>query len=137
MHRRGRRIEASCARRRRRSEVRSITYLKLATVELWIPTAISGDERVLRGPYRSTCTLREHLLTQSFTAFREKIRTDARGAEMVADPTAYAGKNQLGREVADILRRNIVQGVRVENSSSGASQATQEERWRASYFFPA
>ncbi|KLO18782.1 hypothetical protein SCHPADRAFT_912975 [Schizopora paradoxa] len=74
-----------------------------------------GDERVLR-------------------AFREKIRTDARSAETIADPVVFAGKNQLGREIADIIRRNVVQGVRVDGSASpGASQSVQEDRWRLRY----
>jgi len=66
-------------------------------------------------------------------AFRDKIRTDAQGAQCVTDPVTYAGKTQLGREIADILRRNVVQGVHVEEPSSSVTQDSQGERWKLRY----
>lgn len=58
------------------------------------------------------------------------MRSDAHSAaSSITDPAGYAAQTQLGREIADILRRNVVQGVRVE----GASEGSQEERWRTCY----
>jgi len=53
------------------------------------------------------------------TAFRQKIRQDALAASSVTDPTLYQQQEQLAREIADVLRKNIVQATRVaENTQS-------------------
>ncbi|KAJ6455733.1 RF-1 domain-containing protein [Mycena sanguinolenta] len=52
-----------------------------------------GDERVLQ-------------------AFRLKIRQDAVTARSITDPVVYEQQNALAREVATILRKNIVQAAR-------------------------
>jgi len=48
------------------------------------------------------------------SAFRSKLRNDAVfAAEAAKDPETYERHNQLGREVADFLRKNVVQAVKV------------------------
>ncbi|KAF7304652.1 hypothetical protein MKEN_01179100 [Mycena kentingensis (nom. inval.)] len=64
-------------------------------------TTFAGDEQVL-------------------LAFRSKMRHDAMAASQVADPVAYEQHNALGREVAKILRENIVQ----------ASRTSQPDTWK-------
>ncbi|KAG6885989.1 hypothetical protein C0993_006105 [Termitomyces sp. T159_Od127] len=54
----------------------------------------------------------EHVLK----AFRLKMRNDAIAARAIIDPETYEGQNQFQREVADVLRKNIVQGVRTPNA---------------------
>jgi hypothetical protein len=47
-------------------------------------------------------------------AFRSKLRNDAVfAAEAAKDPETYERHNHLGREVADFLRKNVVQAVKV------------------------
>ncbi|THH09358.1 hypothetical protein EW145_g2065 [Phellinidium pouzarii] len=55
-------------------------------------------------------------------AFRQKVRTEFHEGRSQSDPTAYAARVQFGREVADVLRRNVVQGVKVEQANSTPSQ---------------
>ncbi|KAG6821081.1 hypothetical protein H0H93_007240 [Arthromyces matolae] len=49
-------------------------------------------------------------------AFRLKMRNDAVAARSIVDPETYEQQTKLGREVADIVRRNVVQGVRVSKT---------------------
>ncbi|TFK42986.1 RF-1 domain-containing protein [Crucibulum laeve] len=67
----------------------------------------SGDELVLK-------------------AFRQKMRTDALNAQTATEPETYQQHIQLGREIADILRRNVVQAVKVPEPES----AEGSETWR-------
>lgn len=53
------------------------------------------------------------------------MRTHAREYRDTNDVKAYSEQLKLGREVAEVLRKNIVQGVKVQDASS-----SQEERWR-------
>lgn len=47
-------------------------------------------------------------------AFRSKLRNDAVfAAEAAKDPETYERHNHLGREVAEFLRKNVVQAVKV------------------------
>ncbi|KAF8968368.1 RF-1 domain-containing protein [Flammula alnicola] len=46
-------------------------------------------------------------------AFRTKIRSDI-SQDTATDPEAYQKQTQFIREVADVLRRNVVQGTRVK-----------------------
>ena len=47
-------------------------------------------------------------------AFRSKLRNDAVfAAEAAKDPGTYERHNHLGREVAEFLRKNVVQAVKV------------------------
>ncbi|KAK7014993.1 RF-1 domain-containing protein [Favolaschia claudopus] len=56
-------------------------------------STFAGDERVLE-------------------AFRLKIRQDAVAAQNISDPIAYEEKNTLGREIASVVRKNLVQATR-------------------------
>lgn len=75
-------------------------------------------------------------------AFHEKMRAETRAAAALTDEPAFAARNQLGLEIADILRRNVVQGVRVDDTSRSAAVNTKagdeqdEEKavWRMSFF---
>ncbi|KAF8162909.1 RF-1 domain-containing protein [Crassisporium funariophilum] len=46
-------------------------------------------------------------------AFRTKIRHDI-AKDATTDPVAYQKRNEFMREIADVLRRNVVQGARVQ-----------------------
>ncbi|KAA1471317.1 hypothetical protein DENSPDRAFT_929468 [Dentipellis sp. KUC8613] len=59
-------------------------------------------------------------------AFRAKIRQDTLDARSIVDPTAYEDKIQLSREIAQVLRRNIVQAHKVSETSS----ADGSETWK-------
>ncbi|KAF8212399.1 RF-1 domain-containing protein [Mycena galopus ATCC 62051] len=52
-----------------------------------------------------------------FQAFRLKIRQDAVAARNITDPTAYEQQNALAREVASIIRKNIVQATRTPETA--------------------
>ncbi|KAG6874080.1 hypothetical protein C0995_006937 [Termitomyces sp. Mi166 len=67
----------------------------------------------------------EHVLK----AFRMKMRNDAVAAQAIIDPETYEQQIQLGREVADVLRKNIVQGVRVP-SAEGTPEVHETFRLR-------
>ncbi|KAF8652727.1 hypothetical protein AX16_004226 [Volvariella volvacea WC 439] len=49
-------------------------------------------------------------------AFREKMRTDALAYKDITNPEEYEQSVKLSNEIAQILRKNIVQGRRVEGS---------------------
>lgn len=51
------------------------------------------------------------------------MRNEFRQGRSVTDVSAYNARLQLGREVADVLRRNVVQGVKVSSSSSSGDGA--------------
>jgi hypothetical protein len=51
-------------------------------------------------------------------AFRLKIRTDALEAASVTDSNVYVEKAKLAREMAKILRENVVQGEKVEGDAT-------------------
>ncbi|KAJ7285688.1 RF-1 domain-containing protein [Mycena rebaudengoi] len=48
-------------------------------------------------------------------AFRIKIRQDAVAARSIADPQLYEERNDLAREIATILRKNVVQATRLDD----------------------
>lgn len=58
-----------------------------------------------------------------YAAFRLKIRNEILPNASTTDPKAFEEKITLTKEIADVLRKNIVQARRVENPSS-------EEKWR-------
>ncbi|KAF7338423.1 hypothetical protein MVEN_02068100 [Mycena venus] len=71
-------------------------------------STFSGDERVLQ-------------------AFRLKIRQDAVGARDITDPVAYEQRNTLAREIAAIVRKNLVQATRAtENTDTWRVRITDE-----------
>lgn len=61
-------------------------------------------------------------------AFRLKMRTDAVAAQTLSDPEAYQEHAKLAIEIAEVLRKNIVQAARVaEMSEDGAEKETWSE----------
>ena len=58
-------------------------------------------------------------------AFRQKMRQDASVASSITDPKLYQDQEQLARDVADILLRNIVQGTKVTQD-----QHSGQDTWR-------
>ena len=46
------------------------------------------------------------------------MRTEFRHGRSITEPKAFAARIQLGQEVADVLKKNIVQAVKVENQDS-------------------
>ncbi|KAL5511537.1 hypothetical protein ACEPAH_4754 [Sanghuangporus vaninii] len=71
-------------------------------------TTFQGDDRLLN-------------------AFRDKLRADFSSA--IDDPKEYAARIQLGREIADVLRKNVVQAVRVDPSGSSSSPLAYSKDW--------
>ncbi|KAI0069888.1 hypothetical protein K474DRAFT_1609701 [Panus rudis PR-1116 ss-1] len=57
-------------------------------------------------------------------AFRVKMRAEILPGPSTTDPTAFEEKVKLTREVADVLRRNIVQAHKVQDPEAA------EERWQ-------
>ena len=55
------------------------------------------------------------------------MRADAVEARAVTDPATYEQYTQLAREVADVLRRNVVQAIKVPQSGG---QGGDRDRWR-------
>ncbi|KAJ6546525.1 RF-1 domain-containing protein [Mycena vulgaris] len=73
-------------------------------------STFAGDEPVLR-------------------AFRSKIRQDALAARNTTDPAVYQQHNDLAREVATILRKNIVQAAKLdgpENTDTWRVRITED-----------
>ena len=68
------------------------------------------------------------------SAFRLKMREDALKARSQTDPNVYQESIKLGHDVADVLRRNVVQAQRVQE----ARTESDKEIWRAfgCFFFP-
>lgn len=62
-------------------------------------------------------------------AFRLKMREDALQARSKTDPDVYQDSIKLGHDVADVLRRNVVQARKVQGSQS----ESDKEVWRASF----
>lgn len=81
-----------------------------------------GDERVLNGERFSVSTVSDVRLTLGVVdyhaGFREKVRNEYRQGRSVTDASAYSARIQLGREVADVLRKNVVQGVKVKQGQA-------------------
>jgi hypothetical protein len=66
-------------------------------------------------------------------AFRLKMRTDALEARSTSDPNAYAEKVKLGHDIAEVLRKNVVQAQKVGE----AETESDAEVWRMyRSFFP-
>ncbi|PFH52430.1 hypothetical protein AMATHDRAFT_74222 [Amanita thiersii Skay4041] len=62
------------------------------------------------------------------TAFRLKMRQDAMGDQSIIDPILYQEREQLARQIAEVLRKNIVQGIKV-TGDTGADTST----WRLQF----
>lgn len=58
------------------------------------------------------------------------MRADALEAQTASDPAVYQEKNQLGHDIANVLRKNIVQGQRVKE----AHNAEEKDVWRTNSF---
>ncbi len=67
------------------------------------------------------------------TAFRDKARSDTLDGARQTVPEAYAANVRLAREVADVLRRNIVQGERLNAAAAAAAgESGAKDVWRES-----
>ena len=58
-------------------------------------------------------------------AFRTKMRSEVLPDATVTDPKAFEDKVTLAKEIAEVLRKNVVQARRVENPGS------DKEKWSA------
>lgn len=78
-------------------------------------TTFKGDDRVLQ-------------------AFRQKVREETRSGSTEVVPSAYEERVQKARDVAQFLKRNVVQGVRIDDAStdqvSSVSPDASRSRWR-------
>lgn len=61
-------------------------------------------------------------------AFRLKMRIDALAARAETDPTTYETQTKLGREIATVLRKNIVQAVKVVEAKDDNEKETWSEQ---------
>jgi len=59
-------------------------------------------------------------------AFISKMRVEARDGSSIQDPASFEEKVAYGREVAQILRRNVVQGVQADDGSTYQLRFTEE-----------
>ena len=81
-----------------------------------------GDDQIRNGVctvfYSSVCVLtKPSKLCSRFVAFRLKMRTEViPNAVVVTDSGAFEQKVTLAREIADVLRKNVVQAQRIEDS---------------------
>lgn len=76
---------------------------------------------------------RFHTLTPC-KAFRQKIRKDALEQYSVTDEEAFKKNLKLGREIADFLRRNIVQAERL-HMQPGEENTDTYSTYRLLFFF--
>lgn len=60
-----------------------------------------------------------------YIAFREKVRSEYRAGRSQRDAAAYVARIELGREIADVLRKNIVQGIKVDKDTEIGTEKTQ------------
>jgi hypothetical protein len=67
-------------------------------------------------------------------AFRHKMRQDALVGREITDPGQYEQQAQLARDIAVVLRKNVVQGVK-ESSHSGIETWSKLYCYRACNFF--
>lgn len=67
------------------------------------------------------CVLTE--VIPGYKAFKLKMRTDVLPNASTTDVNSFEEKIRLTKEIAEVLRKNIVQARRVENPAS-------EEKWR-------
>ncbi|KAI0933648.1 hypothetical protein AcV5_005740 [Taiwanofungus camphoratus] len=61
--------------------------------------------------------------TEVLNAFRSKIRNEVLTYPPPSDPNLFEEKINLTREIADVLRKNVVQGVKVEDATQDGSPA--------------
>ncbi|KAG5647133.1 hypothetical protein DXG03_001088 [Asterophora parasitica] len=83
------------------------------------PTMKAAARSAYRSLYRassSTFAGDDHVLQ----AFRTKMRFDAVAAQAIADPETYEQQANFSLEVANVLRKNIVQGIKVPNAQNEA-----------------
>lgn len=59
------------------------------------------------------------------------MRADAVDARAVIDPEVYEQRTQLAREIADVLRRNVVQAVKV---SEPVVEGEGRDKWSKGAF---
>ena len=68
------------------------------------------------------------------------MRTEFRQGRSITEPKAYAARIHLGQEVADVLRKNIVQAVKVEPETDLRDKdvfESKDARWSTSSSFAA
>jgi hypothetical protein len=64
------------------------------------------------------------MLLHLHEAFRQKIRKDALEQYSVSDEEVFKDNLKLGREIADFLRKNIVQAERLRVQHGGENRET-------------
>lgn len=76
---------------------------------------------------RAVWLLVESELIIHYSAFRSKIRNEVLTYPPPNDPNSFEEKINLTREIADVLRKNVVQGVKVEDATQDGSPARFSE----------
>ena len=89
---------------------------------------MAGDPPVLSGVTRF---LGRYLVSYlcSFIAFRQKIRKDALEQRAINDEEAFRNKLNIGREIANFLRKNIVQAERLQKTPGEDTEAYSTCKW--------
>ncbi|KAJ3477745.1 hypothetical protein NLI96_g10259 [Meripilus lineatus] len=87
------------------------------------PALHASAKAAYRQALRATSiTFAGDLVTRN--AFRLKLRNEVVPNASITDPNAYQEKVTLTREIAEVLRKNVVQAVKAEPTNS-----TEDERW--------
>ncbi|PCH38469.1 hypothetical protein WOLCODRAFT_136298 [Wolfiporia cocos MD-104 SS10] len=79
------------------------------------PSLLASARSAYRGLLRATATTFAGD-TPIRNAFRVKIRSEVLTYPSSSDPKQFEEKIKLTREIADVLRKNVVQGVRIEEA---------------------
>ena len=82
-----------------------------------------GDAYVQNGVYSTPTVANPSSHEPWSAAFRSKMRAEVIPGAGVTEPAAFEEKVKFAREIADVLRKNVVQARRVEKS--------EDDRWRA------
>jgi len=56
---------------------------------------------------------------KTFVAFRQKMRNDAVKAQATTNTEEYKRHTQFANDVAEFLRKNVIQGVKVAEGNQG------------------
>jgi hypothetical protein len=96
----------------RHSQVQQFTSTSVLC-NSYSPYDVAGDLPVLLGVTRVS---KRSLVSYScsYIAFRQKIRKDALEQRAIADEDAFRKNLNVGREIANFLRKNIVQAERLQ-----------------------
>jgi 5-bromo-4-chloroindolyl phosphate hydrolysis protein len=89
---------------------------------------VAGDPPVLTGVTRFSGRYLVSYLC-NWIAFRQKIRKDALEQRAINDEEIFRNNLNNGREIANFLRKNIVQAERLQKAPGEDTEAYSACRW--------